>query len=158
MYTIYAFLTSREKNRTVQKIGEGLLAVYTMTYMYILVNSPEDRGLFVDRIVFKEYSLFFLVTVMGACAMIYVQGGLFVTDASQAIMCINLALFVCIDVDLEFWTRKRGVPYWVQIKILSDDLNISVGLFVMAFANWYWKTRLPKEDKDGRLYHHDHTD
>lgn len=155
MYIIYAYLTSRDKNRQLRKIGEGCLAVFTMTSMYILVNSSEDRDFFIQRIPLKTYSLFFLVTVMGACAMIYINGGLFLTDASQAMMCINMALLVCIYCDTKYWVEKRGTPYWVQIKMIADDLSISIGLFVMAFANVYWSHRLPKEDKHGNLYRRD---
>lgn len=155
VFIIYAFLTSRRKNRQLQKIGEGCLAVFSATSMYILVNSNEDRDLFVNKIPLKTVSLFFLVTVMGACAMIYINGGIFLTDASQAMMCINFALVVCLYSDLKYWVGKRGVPYWVQIKLISDDIIICIGLFVMAFANIYWKNRLPKEDQHGNLYRHE---
>lgn len=144
-----------KKSRQLQKIGEGCLAVFSMTSMYILVNSAEDRDLFVNKIPLQNVSLFFLVTVMGACAMIYINGGIFLTDASQAMMCINFALVLCIYCDLGYWVGKRGVPYWVQIKIIADDITISMGLFVMAFANIYWRHRLPKADEHGNLYRHD---
>lgn len=150
---IYAFLTSISKSKRLQKIGEGLLAVYNMTSMFMLVNSPEDRGLFTDRIPFGNGSLFFLVTVMGACAMIYINGGLFVTDASQAMMCITLAQLLVLYSDFHYWVNRKGVPFWVQVKIVSDDLSISIGLFLMAFAKIYWNKRLPKEDEDGNFYH-----
>lgn len=123
--------------------------------MFILVNSHEDRDLFEARIPLKSVSLYFLITVMGACSMIYINGGLFVTDASQAMMCINLALLLTINADINFWVKKRGVPFWVQTKIICDDLCICIGLFLMAFAKIYWKKRLPKEDKYGNLYHHE---
>ena len=122
-----------------------------MASMFMLVNSPDDRALFISRIPLKTYSLFFLVTIMGACAMIYINGGLFVTDASQAMTCINLALVICVYADVNYWVMRRGVPFWVQMRIISDDVFISIGLFVMAFANIYWKKRLPKEDKDGKI-------
>ena len=131
--------------------------MFSATSMYILVNSNEDRELFVSKIPFKTYSLFFLITVMGACAMIYINGGIFLTDASQAMMCINLALAVLIYSDFKYWVGKRGVPYWVQTKLIADDIAICVGLFLMAFANIYWKERLPKEDQYGNLYRHEPT-
>lgn len=158
VFIIYAFLTSKKKNRQLQKIGEGCLAVFTATSMYILVNSAEDRDLFVNKIPLENVSLFFLITVMGACAMIYINGGIFLTDASQAMMCINLCLVVFIYSDLKYWVGKRGVPHWVQLKIIADDVTICIGLFVMAFANIYWKHRLPKEDKHGNLYRHESTE
>ena len=129
--------------------------MFTMSYMYILVNSDEDRDFFIHRIPLQTVSLFFLVTVMGACAMIYINGDIFVTDASQAMMCINLALLVTIYGDMTHWVSRRGVPFWVQVKIICDDINICIGLFVMAFANIYWNNRLPKEDERGNLYRHD---
>lgn len=155
MYVIFAFLTSMPKSKGLQKIGEGLLAVYTITSTFMLVNSPEDREIFTDRIPLGNGSLFFLVTVMGACAMIYINGGLFVTDASQAMMCITLSLLLVIYIDFHFWVSKKGVPFWVQVKLISDDLVICIGLFLMAFAKIYWEKRLPKEDKEGNYYHQD---
>lgn len=155
IFIIYAFLTSQKKSRRLQKIGEGCLAVFTMTSMFILVNSNEDRDLFLKKIPFQNASLYFLVTVMGACVMIYINGGIFLTDASQAMMCINFALVLCIYGDINFWVNRRGVPYWIQIKMIIDDITISIGLFVMAFANIYWKHRLPKADSSGNLYNHE---
>lgn len=123
--------------------------------MFILVNGAEDREVFIAKIPLQNVSLFFLITVMGACAMIYINGGIFLTDASQAMMCMNLAVCVCIYADVNFWVGKRGVPFWIQIKLIIDDVTICIGLFVMSFANIYWKHRLPKEDLDGNLYQHD---
>ena len=92
---------------------------------------------------------------MGACAMIYINGGIFLTDASQAMMCINFALVLCLYCDLKYWVDKRGVPFWVQVKLITDDIAICIGLFVMAFARIYWKHRQPKEDQHGNLYRHE---
>ena len=130
IFLLYAFFNApKPRNQQLRRMAEILLGIYTVCAVYTLVESPEDKDAFLKlvpggMVVFYVYALLFCVA-----ALCYLPG-YFVYDAMQVFVILLTLSTVFVDCNFQYWTRKRGMDYWNQIRLVSDNCCIVFGLLM----------------------------
>ncbi len=127
MIMLYAFFTMpKPRSPQIRRIGETLVGLYLMCLTYTLVESPEDRKAFMDVVPGGESSLYVMATLLACCALCYLPG-LFVHDVSQALILLLPLYTLFIDCNFHYWTKRRGMDYWNQVRLVADNMCVALG-------------------------------
>src|SRR6218665_601717 len=126
-FYIYAyFCDSRPRHKLLKRIGEMTVGVYTLMATYMVLQSPEDKEAFLRFVPGLHNALFVYATLLAAVGLCYLPGR-FVYDLTVILLLILTISTCLIDTKLDYWTTKRGLDYWNQIRLLSDNFTLIAG-------------------------------
>lgn len=127
-FVLYSFFTSpKPRNQQMRRIAEILLGLYTFMAVYSLVESEEDKAAFLKLFPGGMVTLYGFVIAYCVVAMCYLPG-YFVYDASQVFCLVLLTRTAFIDCNVDYWTKRRGMDFWNQFKLIADNVCIVMGL------------------------------
>ena len=145
---LYAFFASpKPRQPSVRKIGEILVGIYLVAAAYIAVESPEDKTAFLKLVPGAEVSLYIYVMIICACALCYLPGN-FVHDVSFALIIAVSMHTAFVDLSLQYWTRKRGMEFWAQTRLIADNCFIILGAMMYMSCTKKKIYKEPDEKKD----------
>lgn len=141
---LYAFFTMpKPRSQQLRRIGETLIGLWLVSITYALVESREDRSAFTTFMPFGEATLYVWAVVYGVCALCYIPG-MFVHDVTQVLVVMLWISTMVIDCRIHYWTSRWGMDLWNQIRLLSDNITIILGLAMYLSCTKKWVS--PKED------------
>ena len=129
-YVIYSFFASaKPRNQQMRRIAELLFVIYVVIAVWSLAESPTDKEAFLKLVpggmpVYYTYVLLYCVT-----AMCYLPGYFFY-DVTQVFVVLLLLKVGFVDCNVNYWTKKRGMDFWNQIRIILDGVCIILGLLM----------------------------
>lgn len=94
------------------------------------MESPEDRAAFKVHFVGGDYSLYVFAILFATVALCLLPG-LFVHDAAQLLLLILVVYTAVVDCDMSYWTRKRGMDFWNQVRLIADHCCIVLGAIMI---------------------------
>jgi len=126
-FLLYAYFTSpKPQPRLLRRIGECLVGFSVMFSTYSVLTIAEDREAFLKLIPFSHVMLFVYGTILGTVGLCYIPG-LFVYDVTIGLVLLLLASTVGVDMRMWYWTQRRGIHYWNQIRLIIDSLAMIAG-------------------------------
>ncbi|CAH1786193.1 unnamed protein product, partial [Owenia fusiformis] len=128
IFLLFGFLAGKKDSRNLQlkRLSEITIGVYILAYCYSIVNSPEDRKSFTDLIYGGQPMLYVIVTALMTCCLCHL-GGFFIFDISLVLAITLSIMTLCIDCRVQYWTRKRGIDYWNQMRLIMDNVCVITG-------------------------------
>ena len=129
-FLFYAyFSSSKPRSPQLRRMAEIIVAIYLMCAMYMSIESPDDRMAFSKLVPGGSYALYIYALMMGVCMLCYLPG-MYVHDVTQALVIVVALSTIFVDSNIKFWTRKKGMDFWNQIRLISDNLAIITGLLI----------------------------
>ncbi|KAK2189903.1 hypothetical protein NP493_94g03014 [Ridgeia piscesae] len=120
--------TSRQKTSQMRRVGETLVGIYLIFASYILYESPEDKRAFLRHVPGGDmFVLYAYIALLAGCAACFLPG-YFQHNASQLLIVLVTLGTVMVDLDINYWIRQRGIHYWTQFRLITDNLCIICGL------------------------------
>ena len=145
-FLIYAhFMSAKPRSKTLRRIGEILVGLYALVAMYSMLQISEDREGFFKLIPFPQPMLFIYATLLGVIGLCYLPG-LFVYDITVMLVILLTLITAAIDCRMSYWTKRRGMDYWNQVRLVADNLSIACGCLVYLSCS---HKKLPKFNEDG---------
>ena len=128
IYFMFAAKVSKESSSSqFSKFGQTVLGAYLLLSTYLLVNSSEDKTAFIKHVPGGEVALYVYILLLASSAISFF-GGMFVYDMIQPVIVMLIISTSFIDSDINYWNRKRGVDFWIQIRLIMDNVSIILGL------------------------------
>lgn len=127
---LFSYFQEQVKSRQLRKLGETLVGIFLIAYVYIINNTYEDKRAFLMHIPGGDWSRYFITLVL-ACGAISFFSGYFLRDVSISLAIVFAILTVAIDCDIQYWVNKRGMLYWNQVRVIADDLCIIIGFCLL---------------------------
>jgi hypothetical protein len=136
IFVLFSYFCEEIKSKQLRKTGETVVGIFLMAYLYIINNSYEDKQTFLMHIPGGDWSRYFITLVL-ACGAISFFSGYFLRDVSMSLAIVMAILTIVIDCDIRHWVDKRGMLYWNQVRVITDDLCIILGfcLFITKGDN-----------------------
>lgn len=131
MFLIYSYIYDVQRLKQLRKIGETVVGIFLVAYVYALNNSPEDRKGFLSHIPGGDWSRFFFTLILACGAMCFFSG-YFLRDISLSCMVVLAILTVFIDCDIRYWVNVKHMHYWNQVRLISDDLCLILGFAMIG--------------------------
>ena len=126
-FLMYACFTSQNPQpRSLRRLAECLVGFSVMFSSYSVLVVAEDRQAFLHLIPFSYVLPFVYGTALGAIGLCYISG-LFVYDVTIGLVFLLLASTAGVDVRMWYWTQRRGIHYWNQMRMIIDNLAIVAG-------------------------------
>ena len=144
-YVLYAYFQSAKPRRSKlpRMLGHALVGAYILISAYALLQSPEDKDTFLLFVPGGRPALFVYATLLATVGVCFVPGQ-FVYDVTHALVLLVVASTVLVDARMEYWTRRRGVDYWNQARMVADNVAIVVGALMYLTST---KKKELKEEK-----------
>lgn len=126
-FILYAYFSGpKPRSKSLKRIGEITVGIYVSIATYVVLQSPEDKEAFLRFVPGAQSSLFIYATFLAAVGLCYIPGQ-FVYDVT-VLLILLLTISTClIDSQLSYWTDRRGLDYWVQVRLLADNMTILSG-------------------------------
>ena len=145
MIMLYAFFTMpKPRSAQLRRIGETLVGLWLVCATYMLVQSPEDRSAFTSHLPGGTPMVYIWAVMLGTCALCYLPG-MFVHDVSQVLIVFLSISTILVDCDINYWTKRRGLDFWNQIRLAADLITIILGLCMYVTCT---KKRIPAEKEE----------
>jgi len=126
-FLLYAYFVSRKsQSRLLRRSGECLVGLSVMLSTYSCLLVAEDREAFLKLVPFGHVMLFVYGTLLGTIGLCYVPG-LFVYDVTIGLVILLFASTAGIDMRMWYWTQRRGLHYWNQMRLIIDNVTIIIG-------------------------------
>lgn len=126
-FLLYAFFTaSKPRPRWLKRTGELLIGIYALAATYTVLQSAEDKEAFLKLVPGSQPMLFVYTTLLAAIGLCCLPGQ-FVYDVMQALFVILLFSTLLVDARISYWVQRRGIDYWNQLRMLSDNFAIIAG-------------------------------
>jgi len=126
-FLLYTYFVSRNpRPHSLRRIGECLVGISVMLSTYSVLVVLEDREAFLKLIPFGHVMLFVYGTIFGTVGLCYIPG-LFVYDVTIGLVILLSASTIGVDMRMWYWTQRRGLHYWNQIRLIIDNLTIIAG-------------------------------
>lgn len=130
IYVLFSYFQEQVKSRQLRKLGETLVGIFLIAYVYIINNTYEDKRAFLMHIPGGNWIRYF-ITLALACGAISFFSGYFLRDVSISLAIVFAILTVAVDCDIQYWVNKRGMFYWNQVRVIADDLCIIIGFCLL---------------------------
>ena len=111
-------------------IGERLMAMYFFCVFYSTIYSKEDSQALLLHYPGGETTQYLCATLAALGAIAYFTG-YFILDISYTLVVFILINTLAIDCDIYYWTHRRGLDFWNQFRLLSDNLYIVLGIIMI---------------------------
>jgi hypothetical protein len=126
-FLLYAFFTSEKpRPQHLRRAGEVIVGIYVAAFLYQLLREPIEREAFLKLAIGGSISLFMMAIILAACVLCYIPG-FFVIDITQALLLGLWFTTIAVDARMEYWTKKIGVDYWIQFRIVADHFAMMLG-------------------------------
>ena len=135
VFLLYGHFTDKKvtENDQIRRLGETFLGIVMIAQVYGLIESPEDKNAFLSHIPCSVVALYIYAIILGAAGLCYLPG-IFVHDVTQVLVFLYTLVTLLIDTDFNYWSKKRGLDFWNQFRLLSDSLLIVLG-FIMLLSH-----------------------
>jgi len=144
-FLIYAhFMSPKPRSKMLRRIGEILVGIYALIAMYSVLQISEDREGFFKMIPFPQTTLFVYATLLGGVGLCYLPG-LFVYDVTVLLVILVTLITAAVDCQMSYWTKRRGMDYWNQVRLVTDNVSIACGCLLYLSCS---RKKLPKLDED----------
>ncbi|XP_061179134.1 transmembrane protein 101-like [Saccostrea echinata] len=131
MFLLFSSLFENLPSKQLQKLGETVVGIFLMAYVYILNNSTEDRRAFLSHIPGGDWTRYFITLALAAGAISFFSGH-FLRDMSITVICVFGILTIFVDCDINFWVETKGMLFWNQVRLIIDDLCILLGFAMIV--------------------------
>ncbi|XP_021353061.1 transmembrane protein 101-like [Mizuhopecten yessoensis] len=131
MFILYSHLQDKSGSSQLRRLGEIIVGLYLIGITYILNNSAEDKRAFLSHIVGGDWSRYFYTLIL-ACAALSFFSGYFLRDMSVSMIILLTLSTLFVDCDFTFWTNRRGMHLWNQIRIVLDDICLILGFTMLT--------------------------
>ena len=126
-FLLYTYFISRKPQpRLLRRVGECMVGLSVILSTYSVLQVTEDRDAFLKLVPFSHVTLFIYGTVLGTIGLCYIPG-LFVYDVTIGLAVLLSATTVGVDMRVSYWTQRRGLHYWNQMRLIIDNLTIIAG-------------------------------
>jgi len=112
---------------------------------YGFLQIPEDREAFLKLVPFGYVMLFVYGTLLGTVGLCYIPG-LFVYDVTIGLVVLLSMSTIGIDMQVWYWTQRRGLHFWNQMRLIIDNLTIVAGALMYLTCAERELPPLPEED------------
>lgn len=132
---LYAFYSMRKpRSLPLKRMAESIVGIILGALMYMVLESDEDRTAFTTLMPGGNISLYAYTLILGGSALCFLPGW-YVYDV--AVFLVPALIFPCIFVDchINYWTHKRGVDFWNQIRLMSDGMYLISGVVMMLVCS-----------------------
>jgi len=144
------FMSPKTQPRSLRRLGEFVVGVSIMLSTYAVLMIPEDREAFLKLIPFGHVVLFVYGTLLGTVGLCYIPG-LFVYDVSVALLILLTATTVGMDMRISYWTQRRGLHYWNQMRLIIDNVTIIAGALMYLNCAERELPPLPVEEEHANI-------
>lgn len=127
VFVLFSYFNDNAKSKQLRKIGETIIGIFLMAYVYMINTTYEDEQAFLTHLPGDDWSRYFITLIL-ACGSISFFSGYFLRDVSASLAVVMAILTIVIDCDIRYWVDKRGMYYWNQVRVVTDDLCIILGL------------------------------
>lgn len=125
---LYAFYSMRKpRSQPLRRLAESIIGIYLIAIIYSSIESPEDRTAFVNLVPGGNFTLYVYALILAGAAMCYLPG-MFVYDVSLFLLPALAVSCVFIDCNVHYWTYRRGLDFWNQIRLMADSIFIVMGV------------------------------
>lgn len=125
-FLLFAYFSDSKSLKLLKRIGEITVGVSLLMSTYTVLQSPEDKEAFLKFVPGLHGTLFIYATLLAAIALCFIPGQ-YVYDLTVVLLII-LSFSTClIDTRLNYWTKSRGLHYWNQIRLLTDNCTLIIG-------------------------------
>ena len=126
-YLLFAFFqSSKPRHKPLRFIGHIVVGIYILAAAYIVLQSPEDKESFLRFVPGSRPVLFVYGTLLATVGLCYLPGQ-FVYDVTLALIVLVTASTAFVDTRFSYWTTRRGIDYWNQMRLVTDNIMIVVG-------------------------------
>ncbi|XP_013380341.1 transmembrane protein 101-like [Lingula anatina] len=134
VYLYFADLLNKTSSKQLRKSSEAILGTYLVCISYLLLNSSDDKNGLKAHLPGGDWALYVIVGMLGACS-VALFSGMYLRDACYLTIGLITLYSVFIEGDIDFWTKRRRVPYWVHIRLILDNVCVIVGLIFMRLMH-----------------------
>lgn len=135
VYLFYADLVSRSPSRQLRKLSETLIGIYLVCFAYALLNSKEDKAAFIRIVPMGEALLYILTAIIGFCCICFLSGK-YIKDGALALAIVATLYTAVIDGNLPYWTKRKNLDYWVQIRLIQEHVCLVLGCVLYHLTFW----------------------
>ena len=126
-FLLYAFFTSQKPRiQYLRRIGETFVGIYVACFLYQLLTEPTEKEAFLKHALGGTISLYMFAILLAVCTLCYIPG-FFVIDITQALLLALWFFTVTVDSRMHYWTKRIGVDYWIQIRLIADHFAMMLG-------------------------------
>lgn len=125
-FLLFAYFSDSKSLKLLKRIGEITVGVSLLMSTYTVLQSPEDKEAFLKFVPGLHGSLFIYATLLAAIAFCFIPGQ-YVYDLTIVLLIILISSTCLIDTRLNYWTKSRGLHYWNQIRLLTDNCTLIIG-------------------------------
>lgn len=128
---VYAYLNDVQRSVPLRRIGETIIGLYLLSIAYMLNESRDDKAAFYNTIPGGDYSRF-IVTLMFVAGALCFFSGYFLRDICLAMVLVTLIMTVLVDGNVSYWTYRKGMQFWNQMRIVLDQGCLITGFYLMS--------------------------
>ncbi|CAH1241949.1 TMEM101 [Branchiostoma lanceolatum] len=121
----------KARDRSTQQISLMFTGLHLVCQAYTLFYSREDKQAFLEH-VFGGQPMLSIFTFLHVALGLAFLSGYEPKLLSRAMMVVLFITATFLDTNINYWTRGRHVEFWVQVRLLTDNLCIFAGLSMMA--------------------------
>jgi len=129
-----------------RRVGEFLVGCSVMFGTYSILQVAEDREAFLKLVPFGHVMLFIYGTALGTVGLCYIPG-LFVYDLTFGLAVLLSTSTLGVDMRMWYWTGRRGLHYWNQVRLIVDNLAMIAGALLYLTCAERELPPLPVEEK-----------
>jgi len=146
-FLLYSYFVSQApRSRSLRRSGECLVGFSVVFSVYAFLAVAEDREAFLKLVPFGHIMLFVYGTLLGTIGLCYIPG-LFVYDVTIGLVVLLFASTVGVDMRMWYWTQRRGLHFWNQIRLIIDNLTIIIGALLYLVCAERELPPLPVEEE-----------
>lgn len=131
IFLLFSSIFENLPSKQLQKLGETVIGLFLMAFVYILNDSVEDKKSFLYHVPGGDWSRYFFTLVLAAGAISFFSGH-FLRDMSISVIVMFGILTILIDCDINYWVEGNRMLFWNQVRIIIDDLCILLGFAMIV--------------------------
>lgn len=131
IFLLFSSIFENLPSKQLQKLGETVIGLFLMAFVYILNDSVEDKKAFLSHVPGGDWSRYFFTLVLAAGAISFFSGH-FLRDMSISVIVMFGILTILVDCDINYWVESNKMLFWNQVRIVIDDLCILLGFTMIV--------------------------
>lgn len=131
IFLLFSSIFENLPSKQLQKLGETVIGLFLMAFVYILNDSVEDKNAFLYHVPGGDWSRYFFTLVLAAGAISFFSGH-FLRDMSISVIVMFGILTILVDCDINYWVEGNRMLFWNQVRIIIDDLCILLGFAMIV--------------------------
>ncbi|CAI9741072.1 Hypothetical predicted protein [Octopus vulgaris] len=137
VYIGLAYLFDKNSGKQLQQISYSVLGIYCLTLIVALNNNTELYQAFIYHFPVSDVSHVVMNILLGLCSVSLFSGVKQVqckTFFTLAILMALISLFI--DSRLSYWTEYKKVHFWNQIRLICDQICITIGFILFGLSSY----------------------